>query len=738
MRAIGKSSWRSVNAKALMRTLQLLTRGATRQSLPGGTRQNLPTCFWLSRALLGSRENGPELQQIFRKAGLQVWHGACSRQGMQVSFPDPTAADTPPGITSRTAVGSGPSFVDLLQQTGAVPVGTAVGTTPVSPELTPWSKQTPAAVDERASHGRKVKTDVPRAELHSQAGPPMVALLVPTPSPLPSTEVKLTGQYVAAPATASDLQREPQTRVAPDTRLRSALPKVSTGNPGPHIAQGAALEAANTAAIAPAQTIADLADLAPDALTQAVPETSGAPLSTSALVPGPVTGPSPSASSAATDELPNPSLPQLSAPQLAAPQLAAEMESLAESGAGAPLAELTASIPARKDAGSRPVPGFELPPLPEPPTTTDHAGPPQAALLPRPSAGQQPEISRVNTALSPSAPTPPHTESVKAKAATDAAQPHPTPLPKPVAAPEKDSADPVQVATAMVKPAAATLAPQTNSLPALSANAPMAAVSSDSAPATAAPPVDAGHTTFPSGGGQHGNPESKADRTTNTFSPGKTAPLAVSGALSAGGAATSGSSSNNASGGDPAKTLIVPAPSPVSSTHLAPPTELKATAPSAAASSSGADVTPNPHLPSVAQARLMQSLNGSQMQVDLTSAEFGRVTVHAGYARTGLSAQISLDSAQLGAAITAHLPGVEQKLSEAHGLRASLQISTATPGEDGRGGQRESGSRQNQSAYRGRFQGDDRAHTGLAEFSSLSSSTVSSLQETAGQLNIRI
>ncbi len=82
--------------------------------------------------------------------------------------------------------------------------------------------------------------------------------------------------------------------------------------------------------------------------------------------------------------------------------------------------------------------------------------------------------------------------------------------------------------------------------------------------------------------------------------------------------------------------------------------------------------------PGVTTARLLQSFSRSEMQVKVNSAEFGRVTIHTAYGREAIAAQITLSNAQLGSALAAHVPAIEQKLGQDHGLRASVTIDTQT------------------------------------------------------------
>ena len=81
---------------------------------------------------------------------------------------------------------------------------------------------------------------------------------------------------------------------------------------------------------------------------------------------------------------------------------------------------------------------------------------------------------------------------------------------------------------------------------------------------------------------------------------------------------------------------------------------------------------------SVADARLMQTLSRSEMQVSVHDQDFGRFTVHATYGREAISAQITIENAQLGSTLSAHVPVIEHRLVQEHGLRASVSVNTGT------------------------------------------------------------
>jgi hypothetical protein len=61
-------------------------------------------------------------------------------------------------------------------------------------------------------------------------------------------------------------------------------------------------------------------------------------------------------------------------------------------------------------------------------------------------------------------------------------------------------------------------------------------------------------------------------------------------------------------------------------------------------------------------------------RVGVQTEAFGRVTIQTIAQGGQLSAQLSLENAKEGAALAAHLPGVEQKIVQQHGLNASVRL----------------------------------------------------------------
>jgi hypothetical protein len=60
--------------------------------------------------------------------------------------------------------------------------------------------------------------------------------------------------------------------------------------------------------------------------------------------------------------------------------------------------------------------------------------------------------------------------------------------------------------------------------------------------------------------------------------------------------------------------------------------------------------------------------------VGVHTEAFGRVTIQTNAQGGQLSAQLSLENPKEGATLAAHLPGLEQKIVEQHGLNASVRL----------------------------------------------------------------
>lgn len=89
----------------------------------------------------------------------------------------------------------------------------------------------------------------------------------------------------------------------------------------------------------------------------------------------------------------------------------------------------------------------------------------------------------------------------------------------------------------------------------------------------------------------------------------------------------------------------------------------------------------------VHSARLLQSVNQSEMRLGMHSAEFGNISIQASLNRDRMAAQISVDSRDLGKALSLHIPDMQARLGAQHGVhsRIALQGPNADFGDQGQG-----------------------------------------------------
>lgn len=74
-------------------------------------------------------------------------------------------------------------------------------------------------------------------------------------------------------------------------------------------------------------------------------------------------------------------------------------------------------------------------------------------------------------------------------------------------------------------------------------------------------------------------------------------------------------------------------------------------------------------------ARLIQSMGETEMRVGMRSAEFGDISIRTAVSEQQMMAQISVDHSDLGKAISAHIPAMQEKLGGELGLRAMVEVS---------------------------------------------------------------
>ena len=105
-----------------------------------------------------------------------------------------------------------------------------------------------------------------------------------------------------------------------------------------------------------------------------------------------------------------------------------------------------------------------------------------------------------------------------------------------------------------------------------------------------------------------------------------------------------------------------------------------AAAPQVAAQGSGNVDTTNTavanaqSMSAINSARLIQSMHQSEMRLGMYSAEFGSISINTSLTHQSIAAQISMDHSALGHALAAHLPAIEEKLSNAYGVQARVEV----------------------------------------------------------------
>lgn len=140
------------------------------------------------------------------------------------------------------------------------------------------------------------------------------------------------------------------------------------------------------------------------------------------------------------------------------------------------------------------------------------------------------------------------------------------------------------------------------------------------------------------------------------------------------------------------------------------------------------------HVPAINSARLIQKMNESEMRVGMQTAEFGNISVRTSMVHEQLAAQISVDHAELGRAMSQHLPSMQARLGEEYGLNARIEIRdggtsyTSDADRGSRGGQQESNPR-------GGFQ---RFQTGAVMATGSSVAPLSSISSDSARLDVRI
>lgn len=79
-------------------------------------------------------------------------------------------------------------------------------------------------------------------------------------------------------------------------------------------------------------------------------------------------------------------------------------------------------------------------------------------------------------------------------------------------------------------------------------------------------------------------------------------------------------------------------------------------------------------------ARLIQTMNETGMQVGMRSPEFGDISIHTSVSQQQMFTQIAVEHADLGRAISAHIPAVQAKLGDELGVQASIEVGQSSTG----------------------------------------------------------
>jgi hypothetical protein len=73
-------------------------------------------------------------------------------------------------------------------------------------------------------------------------------------------------------------------------------------------------------------------------------------------------------------------------------------------------------------------------------------------------------------------------------------------------------------------------------------------------------------------------------------------------------------------------------------------------------------------------ARVIQKMSETEMHVGMNSAEFGEISIRTSVSQQQMTTQIAVDHGDLGKAISAHIPAMQQKLGDELGLRATVEV----------------------------------------------------------------
>lgn len=91
-------------------------------------------------------------------------------------------------------------------------------------------------------------------------------------------------------------------------------------------------------------------------------------------------------------------------------------------------------------------------------------------------------------------------------------------------------------------------------------------------------------------------------------------------------------------------------------------------------------------------ARVIQSMNETEMRVGMHSTEFGDISIRTMVTQQQVQAQISVDHSELSSALSAHIPSMQAKFGNELGLHATIEVSqsgTSFSGDRGQSAPRE-------------------------------------------------
>ncbi|HZD31233.1 MAG TPA: hypothetical protein VE779_06185 [Candidatus Angelobacter sp.] len=88
-------------------------------------------------------------------------------------------------------------------------------------------------------------------------------------------------------------------------------------------------------------------------------------------------------------------------------------------------------------------------------------------------------------------------------------------------------------------------------------------------------------------------------------------------------------------------------------------------------------------------AHLAERMKESEINLSVRSVDFGNVAIHTAMSHERLSAQISLEHNELGKAIAGDVPALQSKLSQEHGIQASIEVQAQGQSFSGSGGQQQ-------------------------------------------------